>query len=394
MSDFLPYTTEDLLNIFKQNYYSETGQNLQIGSDDFALASVLAYTLRVLEQAYNKEINNFSLETASGAVLDSIAQKFGLSRWGAQPAVITLKFYDPAGSATIPSGTSTTARGFIFKTREEHVFDNVGYYYINFYCTVAGSAANLIPADEFELPTIEDVQVEAVGWSSGGADSIETYTPENDNIFREYIKNNLKLEPYGSASWYEQYIRRYAPSMILDAYCLRPSDAGYVQGIANIKVLYYNSIPYYTRISKNEEIFNYLLYDSEEHPLCDGLGVYTAASSLLYVGGSSNNFQITYSKKFDRSVLNENNEYYNLAENHYINCMEKYRKVIGSKINAPYIPAELAKIFLTPDENGVVALGFSDLYSDDYVVPSIGTVWVLDYQSWSLALNYGKIVFV
>jgi phage-related baseplate assembly protein len=83
MADLIPYTTEQILDLFKSAYYEQTGNPLLIGSDEFAFSTVAAYVLRVFEQAMKRGADAVSINTATGEALDNIAASFGITRSGA-----------------------------------------------------------------------------------------------------------------------------------------------------------------------------------------------------------------------------------------------------------------------------------------------------------------------
>ena len=43
MAELIPYTTEQILALFKAAYYKQTGETLRIGSEEFAFSSGAAY---------------------------------------------------------------------------------------------------------------------------------------------------------------------------------------------------------------------------------------------------------------------------------------------------------------------------------------------------------------
>ena len=86
MANMIPFTTEQILDLFKSAYYAETGQVMQIGSNEFAFSSVAAYVLRVFEQNLQKSAEQTDITTATGKTLDNIGFTFGLTRPEAQHA--------------------------------------------------------------------------------------------------------------------------------------------------------------------------------------------------------------------------------------------------------------------------------------------------------------------
>lgn len=46
MAELIPYTTEQILDLFKAAYYEQTGETLRIGSDEFAFSRILVIGCR------------------------------------------------------------------------------------------------------------------------------------------------------------------------------------------------------------------------------------------------------------------------------------------------------------------------------------------------------------
>lgn len=387
----IDYSTEQLLNLFKQTYYNETGNTLTIGSDEFAFSSVAAYVMRVLEQAINTQINNNSFETASGSQLDAIARMYNFERWSAKPAQVTLKLYDSTGTAYISEGLQVTSNGFTFKTKHPVQFSaNEKTVYIFAYCTFEGVAANDLPADSFETPVAADLGITSItveGESYNGSESITEYNDENDNIFREYVRDNMSGFQYGTAHWYENKVKYWDQDLILDACCLRQNDNGYTPGIAKIYIIFADGLPTGDRKAALLELYD-MLSEDKTRPICDGLGLFDIANTILpalYIGALGfGGYRVVYPKIFTAEQ----------CKAHYEETMEGMKTYLAHGFKRPYSSAELSRRFLLTNSEGVYALSFDDVSSNVYVEPHDAEDYLpMYYEDFENGVSNNRITF-
>ena len=239
MSDLLRYTTAEILQLYKAAYYDQNEQSLQIGSQEFAAASVHAYVLGVLVTAFNHAALQCSIDTATGEFLDGIASSFGLSRPGATRASAPFTFscreilHIPAGGLKV-----SNSQGNILFLNEYPFITVVGGNSIVLYSDIAGSEYNNIPAGT--LQTVVEgafaLDLAQVEMSGGGLDAVET-SEAGDNKFRAWLKLQIQaLQGAGTAAAYEARARLADPRVI-DVYCLRNSDLTFVRGKVAIFVV-------------------------------------------------------------------------------------------------------------------------------------------------------------
>ena len=104
MADLLSVDPRAFLDAFKKEYYGEYGETLQIGSNEFATASVYAYCMSVFFNQINEQTKNRFLETATGEFLDSIAAMYGIyERPSGYHATCMMKLTVPTINITIPA---------------------------------------------------------------------------------------------------------------------------------------------------------------------------------------------------------------------------------------------------------------------------------------------------
>ena len=146
--DLIGIDARGLIDAIKAAYYNETGETLQIGSDEYAAAAAFAYVWSVLIGKINDATLNRFIDSANGAFLDAIASNYGIeSRPHGYSATALFSFdyqYDyiniPAGAIIVEddSGRQFTNRyKFQGYTGQSHVL----------YAVEPGDAYNGIPAN-------------------------------------------------------------------------------------------------------------------------------------------------------------------------------------------------------------------------------------------------------
>ena len=72
--------TKALFNSIKAKYKAETGEDLEIGSNEFAIASAVAYVFGGMVERFNDMAANRYIDTARGEYLDALAANLGVDR--------------------------------------------------------------------------------------------------------------------------------------------------------------------------------------------------------------------------------------------------------------------------------------------------------------------------
>ena len=79
--EFIPdLDTKYLFNSIKDQYKAETGSDLEIGSNEFAIASAVAYVFGGIVNRFNDMAANRYIDTARGEYLDALAKNLGVTR--------------------------------------------------------------------------------------------------------------------------------------------------------------------------------------------------------------------------------------------------------------------------------------------------------------------------
>lgn len=379
MADLIPYTTEQILDLFKSAYYEQTGETLRIGSDEFAFSTVASYVLRVFEQAIQHGAEAVSINTATGQALDNIAASFGITRPDATPSRMAIALENETQNpivCDIGQIVAYTNQGVTFSNTVPITLPQTGdTVYVFLYCDEAGSKYNGIAASDLDFPSGALLIASAI--SKGGTDSLRDYTPENDEAFRAYVLEAVKALSVGTAPYYEYEAKKGYDGILADVYCLRDGDTGFEPGKVNIKTLFLPAIQSAVyKNTTNETIREYLSSDSVKC-VTDYVEIAEGEAEYLNVIG----IVIYYEKRFQALTSDS----ITLAQAHFERVFAEYREKLLTHFNKPYIEAELEAMLCKPDENGVYATTFKSTAS--YYKPGVGRKFIISAQ-WNNATVY------
>ena len=246
--EFIPdLDTKYLFNSIKAQYKTETGNDLEIGSNEFAIASAVAYVFGGIVNRFNDMAANRYIDTARGEYLDALAKNLGVTR----PSVTYAKclvlvvnstqrtlivsqdtatlddgkghefepdFGGSIESITVPAG-ELRAMQFRSKTNDE---SNNGI-----------ALLTMRLRQEFDDGVVEYLQATD---TAGANPNAYPYTTDGDDAFRAMIPDMAaRVRSAGSQAYYNAWCRQYSP-YILDAYCLVDGDADFVPGTLRIFV--------------------------------------------------------------------------------------------------------------------------------------------------------------
>lgn len=391
----IPYTTEELLDLFKASYYEQTGNSLRIGSDEFAFSAVAAYVLRVFEQAIQHGADNYSLDTATGEALDAWASSYNIRR------------YDMASTARCGLTVTNTTENEITLGVEDIFWENSETEFYNRVPVVLAAGASesvLLWATEggakyngitgITPDPIDGITFTDVSMTYGGADTPLPYSEENDAKFREYIKTHLKTAGFGTASYYEQLAldEAYEEQILTSAYVLRPGDVtqgdtthsfepGKVKmfvcfkrlgddsttpiGTAAFRTAYINAVRLTLENEYNRCLTDEIIINSIDH-----------INDMYELG--LQNLVVCYKRRF--AGLAENG--LTVALNHFRKIMYKYRRILVEHIGMDYVEGDLQTLLMTPDEDGVFCSGFNASYSTGTVYKKCPIGKVIFISGW------------
>lgn len=337
MMDFInDISTSSVLDDIRKKYREMTGKEIQIGSDEFAISSVVAYIFGVLVQKFNNQAKQRYLSTATGEYLDAIGETFDIPRPSPIHASTTIHV-EISKEVTLTPGSFIVSdvNGVCFTPLEAaHLVDDGNIVFVGF------GNENVLNENNIEIGAIKQIKTPLDGVSavsnqtvSGGARDAFPRTDEGDELYRQYIKaQRLAMASCGTATAYEQRAKQ-VDSRILDAYCPRYQDAEWVPGAADVYILI-------TKEGNVEEIVKRVsaaLNDESWRPCCDSISARDAdriALSLEITVGLSTENAVSGRTKFEKDMTS------------YVNS-------VCSSLGKAFSLAELGKFTQTPDSDGV-----------------------------------------
>ena len=354
------YTTSDILNLYKEKYFEQNGSPLQIGSDDFAAATVHAYVLGIMVGAFNREAGNCLIDSATGGSLDGIAATFGITRPAGYKATIRVKLtyktqggqppsYIPANEIVITHGGKQFTNPYSLPVYENGVVNQ----YQTLYAMEPGSDYNNIPASA--STTIDSgeywiASVQVVSDSDGGTDGFP-HTEDGDNQFREWLKTEIKtLAGAGTYLAYEAKARNADPR-VLDVHVLRQDETGYEKG--KVKIYVHTNDATGDVLNSVENQCN----DPAFRPIGDLVVVAYSGTAHLT---SPATIQVTYPPQFSGDCAARTSA-----------IISAYKNELLATIGKPFCFAEICRRFITADADGVYAIDAKPLgvSASDYLTP-------------------------
>ena len=249
-------STKALFNSIKAQYKTETGEDLEIGSNEFAIASAVAYVFGGMVERFNDMAANRYIDTARGGYLDALAKNLGVTRPRATPAKCTVLISNQINAEiTIDAHSVTIDDGNGHEFEPDLIYHEPsggGSGVIQTFDVKAGE----IRALQFRSKTTDEsnngiaaftMELEKeygdgkiiylqVTETKGANPNAYPYTPEGDDAFRAIIPSlAARIRSAGSQAYYNAWCRQYSP-YILDAYCLVDGDEGFVAGEVRIFV--------------------------------------------------------------------------------------------------------------------------------------------------------------
>lgn len=389
MCEFLPYSTSELLELFKTEYYKETGKQLIIGSDEFAFSSVAAYVLRVLEQEYNKKIKDFSIDTATGEALDTIGAVYGVKRYGATPsrlfAMVSSLNTSPAPLSV--GQVTVTKNGFTFTNTQPYNITQL-YVYVTLVCTQDGVESNGTQCLDSDIIINNNTSGLVLTFDGdgdtarGGNAGCLDYSPESDSAFREYIKQHINFT-IGTQKAYE--VKALENRYLDDAYVLRDEDSGFEAGKVKLYYYYQGMTNYNTQLEN--ELLEALTADDFKC-VCDAVSVHAAVDTPKTL--DSYGFYITYPESYQ--MPDDSTPSKSVAQVHYEETLAKYAAYLSAKLGRFPYTSEIIKRLCTPDSKGRSAHSALIQTSFSGFNPPNG-VLKLSYPSWSSMVNASHISY-
>ena len=361
-----------LIDDLKKAYYDQTGETLQIGSDEYAAAAAFAYVWSVQIGNINNATLNRFIDSAQGAFLDAIAANYGIeSRPDGYSATALFSFtyqYDyiniPAGAIIVEddSGKRFTNRyKFQGYTGESHIL----------YAVEPGEEYNGIPANSIDNIVSGGTYITEAhntNMSAGGSPSMVG----DDDAFREWLK--IQIQSFAGAGTYRAYEARAknADPRVTDVYVLRQDDTGYQKGKVQISIL---SDPDSDPDHDCVEIVQNACSDDAFRPIGD---LVVTSYAPTYTESLTKTIQTTYPTRFSAVASARNTRIAN-----------EYADEIKRTINRPFVFEELCAKLCAVDDDGVYCtdakpLGLIYSTAPQPIYPPPGNVLQITSINWNI----------
>ena len=358
--DLIDTSALDVLELLKSTYYEQTGKTIQIGSDEFAQASVQAYVWPILFNTINNATKNRYIDFAKGEFLDALAANYGIEkRPDGYKATASFQLVYNVSNTVIP------ANSIIVQSEDGKQFTNP-YDFLNTETTQilqaleAGTDYNGYPAGAVNNVVEGSLYISsAVNTSitAGGTDGFG-----DDDVYRIWLKNEiLSFSGCGTYKAYEAKARN-TDARVLDAYVLKQGDSGYQKGKVQIYIL----------TAPDTDINRQVLFlvqkaceDPAFRPIGDLVVVNYALKTLVDITAT---IQVTYPSKFNGVATQRNRD-----------ILAEYNNILSQHINRPFKFDEFCSMLTKKDSNSVYALDAKpiNILSNTYpepIYPVIGCV--------------------
>lgn len=320
---------QNILLAFRNAFYERFGYSLEIGSDEFALASVFSYVISILYNDVNQQQKNRYIDTMEGGLLDLMASNYGISErpQGKKSTVfVSVDCTSMMESHFFQAGEFSiiTPSGLRYTNRNPLNFEPANVYErLLFDASDVGDLYNWLGIVHTE-PEFEGLNASIYDIYTYGENA---YT--SDEEFRKWLKLYIgSLAQCGTALAYESRAKLVS-SAILDAKCLRQTDRGYVKGRATVYILLDESIPVSEYPSYMKLVSDALSAD-DFRPIGDFVKVFNSPANLYMPFSYGYKLHVIYPERMRA-----------LAELHYKAALNRYLQSIERKINATLCLADL-----------------------------------------------------
>ena len=380
--DYIGDTPAQILSRFTDYYYSQSGETIRIGSEEYAFASACAYVLSVYLNACDDAALNRYIDTARGGYLDLIAATYGIAE---RPQGTRASAYFKITSAgtfpiIMPAGSIRA------QASGGEVFGNIwdvklsgSVSYATLYAEARGAQCNGIAPGVWDIlagdPPISELKTTYA--SAGGVDAMAG----DDEAFRAWLKNEIRsFAGAGTAKAYEARAMNADPR-VLDAYALRQDDEGYIPGKVQLFIA--------ADTSDGPDVSTIL--DAVEHSV--------TADDFRPIGDLVE-VDLAEVEDHDAGVVVRTvyePRFYALAEARNDRILEAYLAELRKKIGAPFCWGEFFARLREADEDGVYATDAIAEGADEYTLapiqPAPGCVVNVQDLSMAVAILQGKLCF-
>lgn len=354
--DLITISPTEILDLLKKAYYDQTGETIQIGSNEFAASAAQSYAWSVLLNSINENTRNRFIDTATGSFLDAIAANYGIDQrpegyHASAMFALTL----------ITNGVDIPANALVIQDDSGNQFTNPYAFYastghgtdhIVLQAVESGTKYNGIPANEIHDIVEGGIYISAAyneTMTTGGTDGFA-----DDDLYREWLKT--QIQSFSGAGTYQAYEARAknADSRVLDVYVLKQDDDGYQKG--KVQIYIYTD----SDTDLDSQVLS-IVQDACSDPSFRPIGdLVVVEYSPLTDADISKTFQVTYPERFKGVASARNNR-----------ILNEYCATLESTINKPFAFDEFCSLLTAKDSDGVYAIDAKPLEIEgtDYPQP-------------------------
>ncbi len=340
-------STDSVFELIKQYYRSERGKEIQIGSDEFSMAAMLAYVCGVLVQKFNTQAKQRYLATATGEYLNALGETFDIERPKPTHAVCQVNVTALSGRSydiSVPAGTFFISdnNGVKFTNLAEISLARASTSQTVTFIGVEDKA-NVLAENNIDLGTITTILTPVIGIKSVSnttvpVGAVDTFpdTDEGDDAYRHYIiQKRSGVSTGGPAPAYEMRAKE-TNAEVLDAYCTRHDDSVFAEGVAKIYVLLNPELPTTSKTAIKNAIVAHL-NEPDWKPVCDTVSIIDPPKVGYEIGvfvGLRSKYAISGKVKVQQDI-------------------DAYVEQLNTKLGQCFSVSELARLCQTADANGV-----------------------------------------
>lgn len=203
----------ELKQIFVETLLNQTDKVTKVSEG--SVLNGVAFGVAKLAQKVLKDVAVIEAhlfpDSAYGQYLDTIAELRGVApRFGALPSTTFVRVVGDPGTTYIPFTHTFQGGGYDFIVQQPITIPQEGYAYVKLVCAANGLQTNLDPL------TISSVTPVPVGHdycvneykATGGRDE------EDDDLFRQRIKEEINVLARGTLHYLEQVLRKYNDNVL------------------------------------------------------------------------------------------------------------------------------------------------------------------------------------
>ena len=380
---FIDWNISEIFEEIKTAYKTQSGDDMQIGSTEFAIASVVAYVLGIAKDKFNSLAKQRFLSTATGEYLDAIAETLGIfgrpKNYKAR-CVIRVTNEAEAPYGILPGLEVTDGNDHIFKSLYYINIPENGYVDALFESVTSDISNNNLPVGaikELVDPYIEDLKIYNQTVTLGANPEPFPYTDEGDNLFREYIKETYNgISAAGSFYTYRKLAIESDPR-VDDAYVLKSGDTGFVAGTVKVYWTNYGLGGQFddstlATISSIDNVIKSTLEQSDQRPINDVIAVPVFAQAARQI---TSQYAVYYdSRKYEWSFIRDI----------VLSARSEYCKFLRTHMGAPFSCVEFFEYIRKQDNGDCIK----------YIAPLGTAPDYVNCQPWQVAIDEYDIAIV